>query len=59
MGQGRGARFPVSNNNSFMLRPPGSIVAMGGWSLLVVPAVLGGISLFMALLAGVESHLFE
>jgi hypothetical protein len=42
-----------------MLRRPGSIVAMGGWSLLVVPAVLGGISLFIALLAGVESRLFE
>jgi hypothetical protein len=32
---------------------------MGEWSLLVAPAVLSGISIFVVVLAGVESRLFD
>ena len=32
---------------------------MGEWSLLVAPVVIGGISLFVLVLARVESHLPE
>jgi hypothetical protein len=46
-------------NNGFVLHPVENIVATGGCSLLVIPAVLGGISLFVAVLAGVESWLLE
>jgi hypothetical protein len=35
------------------------MAAMGEWSVLAVPAVLGGISLFVMILTRVESHLFE
>lgn len=32
---------------------------MGEWSLLVAPAVLGGVSLFVVVLASVEARLFD
>lgn len=33
--------------------------SMGEWSLLVAPAVLGSVSLFVAILARLESRLLE
>jgi hypothetical protein len=35
------------------------MAAMGEWSILAVPAVLGGVSLFVIVLTRVESRLFE
>jgi len=32
---------------------------MGEWSILAVPAVLGGVSLFAAAMAHVESRMFR
>jgi hypothetical protein len=35
------------------------MAAMGEWSVLVAPAVLGGISLFVIMLTHVESRLLD
>ena len=54
-GMGQGERAKLSHIGDDY----GDKALVGEWSLLVVPAVLSSVSLFVAILATVESRLFE
>ncbi len=53
---GRGARATICAVNTALI---GERSAMQEWSLLVPPAVLGTISIFVVVMARLESRLFE